>query len=399
MSATPTAAPTGTAAAPSGPPAGRRSRPARRFFLVAIVVAFLGVAFGIGLGLGHARGPSPAAASPTGPGSPTGPAAPPAAAARAGAGTTTTTTTTQPPPLTGTALNAPAILSQSTWVDRGDPVMVATGDRTWFYWTQPLPALNVPFQAQTAGGSWGPMEDAMPTLPPWAATGNTWAPEVHRFGNRWVLYFAAALATDPPIHCIGAAVAATPTGPFAAQPQPFVCQRTDGGSIDPRVFVDPDGTPYLLWKSDENSTPGAGPTRLWSQPLSATGLQLPGQPANIYTADLPWQDGLAEAPDLVYGGGQYWLFYSAGQGYFSADYAIGDAQCSGPAGPCVDRSTQPFLASNAQGQGPGEESVFVAPTGDWLVYNPTGATVNKIPRPTAIARLGFGPLGPYLAQS
>lgn len=312
--------------------------------------------------------------------------------------TTTTTTTTQPPPLTGAALDAPAVLSPSTWVDRGDPVMVSTGDRTWFYWTQPLPTLNVPFQVQTAGGGWGPMEDAMPTLPPWAGAGDTWAPDVHRFGDRWVLYFADDLATDRAVHCIGDAVAPTATGPFVPQPQLFVCQRTAGGSIDPRVFVDPAGTPYLLWKSDQNALPGGGPTRIWSQQLSPTGLSLLGQPADIYTADLPWQDGLVEAPDLVYGGGQYWLFYSGGHGYFSADYAIGDAQCTGPAGPCVDRSAQPFLGSNAQGQGPGEASVYVTPSGDWLVYNPTCSTVDKTPRPTAIVRLGFGPSGPYLAQ-
>ena len=83
----------------------------------------------------------------------------------------------------------------------------------------------------------------------------------------------------------------------------------------------------------------------------------------------------------------------------SPDYAIGVARCAGPAGPCTDPSTSPFLAGNQQGQGPGEESVYVAPSGDWLVYNPTCSTVNKIPRPTAIVRLGFGPFGPYLAQS
>ena len=348
---------------------------------------FLAVAFLVGVGASRTHGPSPAAAAPAAPSAPSVPSK------------SSTTSTTAPPPLPGSALADPATVSPTTWVDRGDPVMVSTGDQNYFYWTQPLPNLNVPFQSQTAGGPWGPMDDALPTLPAWAAPGATWAPEVHRFGDRWVLYFAAGLASEPTIHCIGDAVSTTPAGPFLAGGQPLVCQTALGGSIDPRVFADPGGSAYLFWKSDQNVPPGYGPTELWSQPLSATGLALTGQAVAVYTAHLAWQGGLVEAPDMVVGGGAYWLFYSGGVGYFSPDYAIGVARCAGPAGPCTDPSTSPFLDGNQQGQGPGEESVYVAPSGDWLVYNPTCSTVNKIPRPTAIVRLGFGPFGPYLAQA
>jgi hypothetical protein len=75
------------------------------------------------------------------------------------------------------------------------------------------------------------------------------------------------------------------------------------------------------------------------------------------------------------------------------------ARCAGPAGPCIDTTPVPLLASNAQGQGPGEESVFTDASGAWLLYTPFRSTLPLPgpPRPVAMARLGFGPGGPYLA--
>ena len=59
----------------------------------------------------------------------------------------------------------------------------------------------------------------------------------------------------------------------------------------------------------------------------------------------------------------------------------------------------PLLSSNAQGQGPGEESVFSNAAGVWLLYTPSCSTLPRPgpPRPVAMAHLGFGPAGPYLA--
>lgn len=53
---------------------------------------------------------------------------------------------------------------------------------------------------------------------------------------------------------IGVAVADTPVGPFRAQPQPLVTMEQTkrigiamGQTIDPSVFLEDDGTPYLLF--------------------------------------------------------------------------------------------------------------------------------------------------------
>lgn len=276
-------------------------------------------------------------------------------------------------------------------LDWGDPTVVDYDGTYYLYSTQPLPWVDVAVEVGTRGGRWGPVHDALPTLPGWAQSGETWSPEVHRFGGRWVLYFAAQIrGTEPAVHCIGDAIAAGPTGPFLPAPAPLVCQRSIGGSIDPRVYVSPSGTSYLVWKSDNNSDPARfGPPVIWSQRLAVGGLGLLGTPTSIFTADRPWQHSLIEAPDLVTVGDRTWLFYSAGAGFWAADYAIGVARCRGPLGPCADAGDSPLLASNAQGQGPGESSVLSLGDRHWLVYNPSYSVRGSTARPVAIAPLDF----------
>ena len=124
--------------------------------------------------------------------------------------------------------------------------------------------------------------------------------------------------------------------------------------------------------------------------MSSDGLGLLGPPTAIFTPDRAWQNSLVEAPDLVTVDGQTWLFYSAGAGYWTADYAIGVARCSGPLGPCADTGDKPLVASSARDPGPGEESVLSSRGGYWLVYNPSCSANGSTARPIAIDRLTFG---------
>lgn len=305
-----------------------------------------------------------------------------------------------PPPASATTRAAPARFVTGGH-DAPDPFALVAGRRAYLYTSQAFgSSVNVPVQSGPSLGRLGPVTDALPTLPPWATTGFTWAPDVHRFGRRWVLYFTAEVAgRSPPEHCIGDAVADDPAGPFTPMPKPFVCQGILQGSIDPRTFVGAGGQPYLLWKSDENAGHGRTPTGIWSQRLSADGLHLLGTPTKIFWPTQPWQERIVEAPDLVRADGADWLFYSGG--WFNQPvYAVGVARCAGPSGPCTDRSPRPWLGSDAQGAGPGEESVLVDANGAWLLYTPWHSWVPQLdtpPRPVAVARIGFGPDGPYLA--
>ncbi|HEY1652382.1 MAG TPA: glycoside hydrolase family 43 protein [Acidimicrobiales bacterium] len=293
-----------------------------------------------------------------------------------------------------------------TWLsvgpDETDPFMVVdNGTYDLFTSRDAGSSANVPVRSATVPGHWGPVLDALPTLPAWAQPGWAWAPDVQRFGDRDVLYFTTLLkGSSPATMCIGAAVGPSVTGPFVAQPDPFICQPALGGSIDPRTFVAPDGQVFMLWKSDQNATSLTTPTQIFSQPLSLDGLHLVGQPTSIFAPDEAWQGTIVEAPQLWVAGGTYYLFYS-GSWFNQSGYAIGVARCAGPLGPCADTSPVPLLGSNAQGAGPGEESVFSDQKGIWLLYAPFHSPAPRPgpARPATAVRLGFDSAGVYLATT
>ena len=288
-------------------------------------------------------------------------------------------------------------------IDQSDPFLTVAGGRYVLVTSggaAPDP-VNVPLSTSTDFTHWSPPVDALPVLPPWAAPGFTWAPDLHRFGSTYALYFTAQVANHTPqTQCVGSAFASSPTGPFTAAPTPFVCQLDQGGTIDPRVFVDDADAPWLLFKSDQNIGGSPTPTLMWSQRLSADGTQLLGSPTPLMAPDRPWQGTIVEAPDMVEVDGAYWVVYSANW-YNSPDYAVGAARCAGPAGPCADLGPTPLLATNFQGEGPGEASVFRDPTGTWLLYSPRRslAPLPDVPaRPVFITRIGFTRSGPHLTR-
>lgn len=324
--------------------------------------------------------------------------------------------TTQPPQPTSLPFSsAPAVvqppvaaspLAPGEPVDSGqnqsDPFVLETRGRYFLYTSNTTPnfttnvGMNVPVTSSTDFASWGPVTDAMPVLPAWVEKNFTWAPDVHQFGSTYVLYFTGFFAWGNE-QCIGAATSTSPTGPFTAQNQPFICQSALSGSIDPRVFTDNDGTNWMLWKSDQNAHGKPDPTTLWSQRLTADGLGLVGTANDLMSPDEAWQGTIVEAPDMVEVNGVYWMLYSANW-FNQPAYGIGVAFCAGPAGPCADTSDQPVLGTNLQGQGPGEASFFRNDSGIWILYTPVRQTTSFPSRPVDITRVGFAPgTGPYLA--
>jgi beta-xylosidase len=294
--------------------------------------------------------------------------------------------------------NAPGFTVNSG-ADQPDPFIYQQGGRYYLFTSQDKVPQNVPVRSGTTVGQWGAVSDALPDPPAWAAAGVMWAPDVAQFGNHFVLYFTSQLKdVSPSTMCIGDAISTAVAGPYIASPVPFICQQSLGGSIDPRVFTDADGQPYMIWKSDQNARSDSVNTQIYSQPLSDDGFHLVGQPTAIFGPDESWQGHIVEAPQLVLVRGTYYLFYSGGW-FNQPGYSIGAARCAGPLGPCSDTSSTPLLGSNSQGQGPGEESVFSNAAGFWLLYTPFSSTLPLPgpPRPVSMAHLGFGTSGPYLA--
>jgi len=252
--------------------------------------------------------------------------------------------------------------------DFPDPYVLLVGDTYYAYATNSV-AGNIQIIQSADLTHWTAVGDALPSLPTWAAPDGTWGPAVIKIGGSFVLYYAVRVAgPGGGEECVSTASSTQPQGPFTdASSGPLMCQPTLGGSIDPSPFVDVDGTPYLVWKSNG----GAGPSAIWSEQLdpAGTGFAPTTAPTQLLVPDQPWESGVIEAPDLVTSGGRYFLFYS-GNYWKSSDYAVGVATCSGPLGPCGKPLSAPILASGANMLGPGGESVFSDSTGSfWIAFH------------------------------
>ena len=227
--------------------------------------------------------------------------------------------------------------------------------------------------------------DGMPTLAAWVKEGRTWAPEVIKAGGRWLLYYTAHHRKKDR-QCVGAAVAAAPTGPFRdMSAEPLVCQDDLGGTIDAHPFRDSDGQLYLYYKNDGNNPRVLKPSQIWAQRLSVDGLRLVGEAVPLVRNDKHWEWRVVEAPAMVRRpDGGYSLFFSANHFGWEADqrfsnYAIGYAQCKGPIGPCTDAPENPILYSyNSRSagclSGPGHPAIFTAGGRSFIAFHAWAAT-------------------------
>ena len=257
------------------------------------------------------------------------------------------------------------------------------------------------------------LRDALPALGAWAKKGWTWAPEVIRIGDRWVLYYTAKDRKSE-LQCLGVATASDPRGPFVdGRAEPLVCQRELGGTIDANAFRDLDGKLYLYYKNDGNNPKVAKPTDIWVQRLSADGTQLVGEPAALLRNDNPWEAHVIEAPSMVRTPTGYTMLYSANHFGWEphqrlSPYAMGYATCSGPMGPCTDAADNPVLHSYHDPKvgclsGPGHQTVFQAGRRLFLAFHAWAATPScrKLDnrRYLYIAPLGWKDGKPLIAPS
>ena len=210
--------------------------------------------------------------------------------------TTSTTTTSVSPTTSTTATPEPPSLPNGrpelTGLDAPDPEVVISGDSYYLFATNGWSGkgfYNVPVWKSSNLESWEWAGDALPKVGSWAQGLFTWAPGVLETETGWVLYYTARVkgTTEDPAfpageQCIGVATSDKPQGPFVDRnDEPFICQHSLGGSIDPSPFVDRDGKFWLLWKSDTNAPHVEGEVKIYSQELSRNGTSLIGEPKAI----------------------------------------------------------------------------------------------------------------------
>ncbi|HWH18271.1 MAG TPA: glycoside hydrolase family 43 protein [Allosphingosinicella sp.] len=303
--------------------------------------------------------------------------------------------------------------------DFPDPFVIEHGGEFLAYSTN-SGGINLPMASSSNLVDWRPVMDpaapskaldGMPALAPWVKEGRTWAPEVMKIGEQWVLYYTAHHRKND-LQCIGVATASAPRGPFSdTSAQPLVCQEEIGGTIDANPFRDNDGSLYLTFKNDGNRL--GKPTRIWSQRLAPDGLSMVGEPVALLVNDRPWEAHVIEASSMVRTPDGITLFYSANHyGWEThqrlSPYSMGYAMCRTPLGPCTDAPENPILYSYNDREagclsGPGHQAVFRARGGTFLAFHAWAATSgcrkadNK--RYLYIAPLGWENGKPVIAPS
>jgi len=96
---------------------------------------------------------------------------------------------------------------------------------------------------------------------PWAI-GSAWAPCIATKNDKYYYYFCGK--TTDGVSAIGAAVADTPAGPFTAMPEPLITMDmlkrlniSMSQAIDPSIYIEEDGTYYLLFGNGVHDHDGA----------------------------------------------------------------------------------------------------------------------------------------------
>lgn len=207
----------------------------------------------------------------------------------------------------------------------------------------------------------------------WASE-NAWAPAMEERDGRYYFYYTAEQQ-------VGVAVADSPTGPFTDSGSPLVEENPDGTgqAIDPAVFTDHDGQPYLMW----------GNGSAWIVPLNDDMVSFDESGVREITDGL---DDFREGLFLVERDGRHHMTYSIDDTR-SEDYRVGYATADSPMGPYTSHGV--ILEKDAdQGiLGTGHNSMVQAPDSDdwYIVYHrfavPDGDGEN---RETAIDEVSFG---------
>jgi beta-xylosidase len=178
---------------------------------------------------------------------------------------------------------------------------------------------------------------------------HAWSPSIAKKGSTYYFYFTACSE-------IGVATSSSPTGPFTdALGKPLVSTKQYGvTSIDPAVFIDSNGQPYLIF--------GNGGCRLGK--LNANMTSFSGTPASI----TPRGAAYREAPYMFKRNGVYYLTWSQNDTR-QATYQVSYAKSTSITGPFVAASGNPILSENTGLGilGTGSASIWGSSTGQYYI--------------------------------
>lgn len=221
---------------------------------------------------------------------------------------------------------------------------------------------------------------------PWARRA-VWAPSPIEHRGQYFLYFAANdIQSDREHGGIGVAVSDRPEGPFRDPfGRPLVDRFVHGAQpIDPHIFVDDDGTPYLYYG-------GWGHCNVVK--LGADLISLAAhEDGEVFKEVTP--EGYVEGPCMFKRGGLYYFSWSEG-GWGGPDYSVAYAIAASPLGP-FERIEKILFQDPNVATGAGHHGYLNIPgTDEWyIVYHrrPLGETAANH-RVVCIERMEFDEAG------
>ena len=268
-----------------------------------------------------------------------------------------------------TGVNITALKNSSNLLTDHVNVQIATST-DFETWT----VLDKDYNLLPRVGKWA-LQTNLSTFP-YAPAAAVWAPALLQrpSDNKFVLYYSARDAATTRVHCVGAAVSDSITGPFEPVDTPLACDVSQGGSIDPAPFVDTDGSIYVAYKIDGNNNGNGGECGNTITPIHDTPIMLQrvqpdgftplGDPVQILdriAADGP----LVEAPSLVLVNGTYFLFYSSGCTR-DPSYTVKYAYSSALEGPYTRADGALLMSGDWSLSAPGSATVAQCQTtGEW----------------------------------
>ena len=148
-------------------------------------------------------------------------------------------------------------LNPDIWYGYGDPAVIRVNhqsENTYYLMFTSNDAPNsFPILKSTDLIDWKPVGYVFPVgkKPDWVAEGlgisDFWAPEMHYINEHFQVFFVARRKETNEL-CVGRSISLSPEGPFIADELPII----EGNVIDPHLFVEENGVPYLFWKEDNN---------------------------------------------------------------------------------------------------------------------------------------------------
>lgn len=210
-----------------------------------------------------------------------------------------------------------------------------------------------------------------------------WAPQVFKHNGKYHMFYAG---DNYLVH----ATADSPLGPFRENTMKAIPANEQ--EIDPFVFFDHDGTPYIYWSNRVSGT------------QSILGAQMTDDLENIkrdtqqvlfkwYTTGWevanPANHRIVEGPAVIEHDGTYYMLYSA-NGCDDVEYAVGVATATSPLGPWTKPKSPIISAETVKENGPGHGDIFYDKEGRLMyVFHVHHDDTTVYPRRTVIMQLQF----------